>query len=151
MKQGATDYLLKDRLARLGEAVKQALRQKEAQEALRQSEARFSKIFHVSPVGIVISEFEHGHVLDVNESFLSMIGYERRDIIHHTIADFGISLTLANQHIFSESLRQSRTVRNVEQDFQTKSGELRQGPTSTKMIQSCNKTFLLPFLVYISY
>ena len=48
MKRGATDYLLKDRLARLGPAVAQALEQrrlrterKQAQEALGRSEARY--------------------------------------------------------------------------------------------------------------
>lgn len=48
MKQGAVDYLLKDRLARLGEAVKHAVEQKQlrtfkrlAEVALQESEARF--------------------------------------------------------------------------------------------------------------
>ena len=51
IKQGATDYLLKDRLARLGPAVKQALEQhrvrvarKEAEVALRESEDRFRQL-----------------------------------------------------------------------------------------------------------
>ncbi len=51
MKQGAADYLLKDRLARLGQAVANALQQKQervqrqaAQAALRQSEERFRRM-----------------------------------------------------------------------------------------------------------
>ncbi len=51
MKQGATDYLLKDRLARLGPAVTQALEkgrlrreQCRASEALRESEERFREV-----------------------------------------------------------------------------------------------------------
>jgi signal transduction histidine kinase len=39
MKQGATDYLLKDRMARLGEAVKSALREKGLRDEKRQAEA----------------------------------------------------------------------------------------------------------------
>src|SRR5437016_4743229 len=38
MKQGAADYLLKDRLARLGQVVTQALEQKQLREAQRQAE-----------------------------------------------------------------------------------------------------------------
>jgi len=38
MKLGASDYMLKDRLARLGEAVKQALQQKKLREARKQTE-----------------------------------------------------------------------------------------------------------------
>ncbi len=51
MKQGATDYLLKDRLARLGPAVTQALEQSRlrkerarSEEALRESEERFRQL-----------------------------------------------------------------------------------------------------------
>ncbi len=51
MKQGAVDYLLKDRLGRMGQAVAQALEQKhlrdekrQAEEALRESELRYRTI-----------------------------------------------------------------------------------------------------------
>ena len=51
MKEGASDYLLKDRLARLGPAVRQALeksnllkQRQRAEEALRESEERFRQI-----------------------------------------------------------------------------------------------------------
>ena len=51
MRQGASDYLLKDRLARLGQAVARVLEehgvrlaQKETENALRESEARFRRL-----------------------------------------------------------------------------------------------------------
>ncbi len=51
MKQGATDYLLKDRLSRLGQAIDRALEQKrlrdekkQSQDALRTSEVRFRSL-----------------------------------------------------------------------------------------------------------
>ena len=51
MKQGAADYLLKDRLVRLGQAVKQAVQQKklrnqkrQAEVALQESEERFRRL-----------------------------------------------------------------------------------------------------------
>jgi PAS domain S-box-containing protein len=56
MKQGAADYLLKDRLARLGQAVANALHQKrerderrEAQAALRENEVRFRRLADNAP------------------------------------------------------------------------------------------------------
>src|SRR5258708_1657218 len=150
MKQGATDYLLKDRLGRLGEAVSHALRQKVAQTALRQSEASFSKIFHVSPVGIVISDIESGRVLDVNESFLSMIGYDRDDIVGHAPVEFGMQLSLANQYVYSKSFSQSTTIRTSEEEFSTKSGELRQALISAEAIELANKTCVLSFIYDIT-
>ena len=51
MHQGAADYLLKDRLARLGQAIEQALERKrlraerrQAEETLRESEARYKRL-----------------------------------------------------------------------------------------------------------
>src|SRR5512134_2568910 len=57
MKQGAADYLLKDRLARLGPAVARALQEvterrarQQAEEALRTSETRFRTMAEAAPV-----------------------------------------------------------------------------------------------------
>ena len=57
MKQGAADYLLKDRLARLGPAVVRALQEvterrarQQVEEALRASEARFRMMAEAAPV-----------------------------------------------------------------------------------------------------
>ena len=57
MKQGAADYLLKDRLARLGPAVVRALQEvaerrarQQAETALRASEARFRTMAEAAPV-----------------------------------------------------------------------------------------------------
>lgn len=53
MKSGATDYLLKDRLARLGHAVAQALERKRLIEEKRQAEQRlFLETFHDSLTGL---------------------------------------------------------------------------------------------------
>src|SRR5260221_2998390 len=59
MQRGAADYLLKDRLARLGPAVERAMRAKKLREerrlselALRESEARFRKMADTAPVMI---------------------------------------------------------------------------------------------------
>ena len=53
MKAGAADYLLKDRLARLGHAVTQALKRKKLIEEKRQAEQRlFLETFHDSLTGL---------------------------------------------------------------------------------------------------
>ena len=68
MKQGADDYLMKDRLARLGPSIQNALNQKHlrkekarADAALRQSEARYRDIFKTAPVSIWEEDFTEVH------------------------------------------------------------------------------------------
>ncbi len=74
MRQGATDYLLKDRLRRLGPAVRRALAEKqmrqekrEAEQALRASEARFYSFMNHSPALAFIKDGD-GRILYMNNT-----------------------------------------------------------------------------------
>ncbi len=87
MKQGAADYLLKDRLGRLGEAVQRALASKrlraekmEADEALRQSEARFRTAFEGAAIGMTLVA-PSGRILQVNPAFRALLGYSKEELL----------------------------------------------------------------------
>lgn len=87
MRLGATDYLLKDRLGRLGPAISRALElgrlrreQRENVEALRSSEARYHALFDYAPDGILIDN-SNGTYLDANASACRMFGYARTEFI----------------------------------------------------------------------
>lgn len=74
MRQGATDYLLKDRLRRLGPAVRRALadrqirqEKREAELALRASEARFYSFMNHSPALAFIKDRD-GRILYMNNT-----------------------------------------------------------------------------------
>jgi PAS domain S-box-containing protein len=93
MKNGATDYLLKDRLVRLGPAVTHAMTEnrlrherRETNEALRVSEGRYRTLFEHAPDGIVIAD-PHGRYLDANASICQMLGYARAELIGLHSAD----------------------------------------------------------------
>jgi PAS domain S-box-containing protein len=81
MRAGAADYILKDRIARLGQAVTHALdrshserEQKAAELAFRDAEARYRDIFENALEGIFRIALD-GRYLVVNPSFASMMGY----------------------------------------------------------------------------
>ena len=87
LRRGASDYLIKDRLARLGPAVRHAVeksrlrREREmAERALRESEQRFRRIFESNMVGILFWK-TNGNVTEANDSFLNMVGYTREDLL----------------------------------------------------------------------
>ncbi len=73
IKQGADDYLLKDRLGRLGQAVAQAI---EANR-LRQRDKILSAILDADLLGIV-SWDNHGIIREANDCFLRIIGHDRQ-------------------------------------------------------------------------
>ena len=63
---------------------------KEAEEALRESEAKFSKAFGSSPVMMAITTLKEGAVLEVNQGFHSALGFQREDLIGKTLVSAGV-------------------------------------------------------------
>ena len=81
LHEGATDYLLKDRLTRLGAAAVRALeakqhrdKRRQAEEGLRESEQRYRGLFEGVPTGLYRST-PSGQLLDVNPAMIRMLGY----------------------------------------------------------------------------
>ncbi|HEY6951935.1 MAG TPA: PAS domain S-box protein, partial [Bacteroidota bacterium] len=62
---------------------------KQAEVALRESEQRFSKVFYASPVPASITRESDGRYVDVNESFLKRMGYDREEVIGRSALDIG--------------------------------------------------------------
>lgn len=91
MKEGATDYLLKDRLARLGPAVRQALEQQQLRAAQQQAEEKYRSIFENTIEGI-FQTTPDGRFLTANSPFARMLGYASADALMEAIHDIGHQL-----------------------------------------------------------
>ena len=90
MKYGATDYLLKDRISRLGGAVQRAMEQKylrEDRERLGASLSLFRALVDRASDGIDVVDPETGRFLDVNETSCERLGYTRDELLSMTVAD----------------------------------------------------------------
>ncbi len=60
---------------------------KNAEESLRESEERFKMLFEQAPIGYQSLD-ENGYMIDVNETWLEMMGYEKNEVIGHWFCDF---------------------------------------------------------------
>ncbi|MDZ4402454.1 PAS domain S-box protein [Prosthecobacter sp.] len=90
MKLGATDYLLKDRLARLGASIKQALEQKRLQTERRRIEMSLNLVRTLvehSSDGFEVIDPETGRFLDVNETTCLRLGYSRDELLSMSVPD----------------------------------------------------------------
>src|SRR5258707_11313581 len=63
---------------------------KRAEEALRESEERFSRAFHSSPAPLIITRLDDGRFLNANDAFLLAFEYERAEVIGETVLDLNI-------------------------------------------------------------
>jgi two-component system cell cycle sensor histidine kinase/response regulator CckA len=85
MKAGATDYVIKEHVKRLGPAVVHALEERQvrqerrrAEEALRQSEERFRGLYENATIGLYRTTPE-GRILMANPAAVRMLGYDSFD------------------------------------------------------------------------
>ena len=116
---------------------------KEAEEALRHSEERFSKAFHISPAPTVIIAFADGRCVDVNDSFLRMLGYSREELIGHTESELHVCTGVGDYKGAVQKLAESGFVRNELIHLRTKSGEIRETLVSAETIALKEKKFIL--------
>ncbi len=98
---------------------------KEAEEALRKSEEKFSKAFHASPDWIAITRVGDGNYLEVNDAFLGITGYGREEVIGRTSNELGIWANQQDRITMLKLLNEHGLVRNLEVEFRIKSGEPR--------------------------
>jgi PAS domain S-box-containing protein len=109
--------------------------QKQAVEAVRESESRFAKAFKANPQPMSLTTLEDGRYLDVNESFLSMIGYSYEEVIGHTTKELGIWDKRWHRDQMAETLKTAGTFRNFETTFRTKSGKLKVLLSSAEVLE----------------
>ena len=65
-------------------------KRKQAEEALRISEEKFSKLFFASPVPITITTLKEGRMLEANNSFLKQSGFSRQECLGRTSLELGL-------------------------------------------------------------
>ena len=74
IREGAADYILKDRLSRLADAVKRALEASHLKEAQREAEERFKLLFTEARDGIVLIDAKTGLTVECNAAFEHQTG-----------------------------------------------------------------------------
>lgn len=148
MKAGANDFFAKNKLIRLVPAVERELRdaqerriRQRTERQLHQSEDRFAKVFQTSPIGICISTFPEGRVIDVNARYCELFGYSRDELLGRHSTDIGIWVDDNERTSLITRLDQHERIHNEEVDFYTKTGEVRHCLVSYEQItlgvQSC--------------
>ena len=113
---------------------------KEAEEALRQSEERFSRAFRLSPVAIALSTLPEGRFIDVNDSFLQTFDFSREMVIDRTASDLSIWENAEDLAKISGILKEGKAVCGMECKFRTRSGDSRSALVFVEKIQLSNAT-----------
>ena len=90
----------------------------------RESETRFSTVFHGSPVGMTISRLQDGRYRDLNQAFVDQFGYSRKEALGKTSLQLKIWDSVEAREEFVRALKTRGSVQNVETRSQTKAGAM---------------------------
>jgi PAS domain S-box-containing protein len=123
--------------------VRDITERKRAEEALRESEEKFSKAFRSSPEVIVISRLSDSTLLEVNDTFLRLTGYTREEIINKITTEVGVWAKPEERAGMIKLLREKGAVRNEEYSFRMKSGEIRTWLFSAEIANINNEPCIL--------
>jgi PAS domain S-box-containing protein len=124
-----------DEVTAIGAVVIDQTERRNAEEALRESEHKFSLAFLTSPYAITITRLTDGTLLEVNEAFLSQTGYSREEALASSTLALGIWVDEEDRARVLHQLLAGRPVLGHEYRFQTKSGEILYGLFSAQILE----------------
>ena len=112
----------------------------------RESDTRFQTIFHASPIGMAITRFADGRYLDVNEEFLSLMGYAREEVVGETATKLQAWVVPSDREWFIAQLSGQHRVQNRSAKFRKKSGEIWIARLAAEIIDVAGETVILSLL-----
>ena len=96
--------------------------QKMAEDALRESEERFRTVFHSSPVAICITSLNKGRLLDGNDAYWELSGYDPNTSIGRDYIELNMWDNPQDRVPFVEELREKRSFYNPDYIFMDTKG-----------------------------
>ncbi|HET9223584.1 MAG TPA: PAS domain S-box protein, partial [Roseiflexaceae bacterium] len=105
-----------------------------ANQLLRQSEERFAKVFHFSPVAIGIATLVDGRFIDVNQHFVQLTGYAHDDIVGGSTSGLDVWSDAETRASIVQRLYQHQPIRDIEATCHAPVGAIRQVLFSAELI-----------------
>ncbi len=132
------------------EIERQLHEREQAEEALRDSEEKFSSAFKNSPSSICIVSVATGNFTEINESFARFIGYPPQEIIGHTPNEMHLFVSEEELNRMATELQENNRIYNQEFQSRRKSGEVRLGLFSAEVINIGGKPYVIMVITDIT-
>jgi len=93
-------------------------------EAIKQSEEKFSQVFNNNPEIMWISTLDRGVFFDVNEAFVSELGYLREEVVGKSVLEVNVWEDLNMEKQMVEELKVNEAINNRVTKFKGKDGKV---------------------------
>lgn len=119
---------------------------KQMESVVQLSEEKFSKAFNSNPALMAISDASDLRFVEVNRTFLDVLGYSKEEVIGKTSHELNLFEDYSPKDIILQELQRCGSFRNLELRVRTRSGELRNGIFSADIIELEDRQFILTVL-----
>ena len=118
----------------------------EEQESLQ----KFNRIFSLNPTPMAVSSMPERKFTEVNDAFLSVLGFSEPEIIGKTSAELGLFVSQTSQDNLALQLQDSGRVRDVDLQVRTKGGDIIEGVFSGEIIENHGKKSFLTVMTDVT-
>ncbi|SNR97693.1 PAS domain S-box-containing protein [Humidesulfovibrio mexicanus] len=115
----------------------------EAEEQLRQSEERFSRLFRYSPEAMALVDTDDNRFADANEAFQKLTGYSNQELIGKDSAGMAFYAKESSRAVIHEMIRKDGHVEHYEFEGRKKDGQIIQCAISCHLITIGDKRYIL--------
>lgn len=122
---------------------------KKTENALKESEEKFAKVFHDASVLIAITDMNDATYIDVNEQSIKVSGFSREEIIGHTATEIGW-IKAEDQFRMISEIKDKGQFTRLEIDFKAKDGRIISGWVNGDEIIIGGKSCLLTVTIDIT-
>jgi PAS domain S-box-containing protein len=126
-------------------------KRKQVEEALKDSEDKYSKAFHTAPYAITITSAKDGKFVEINDAFTALSGFTREEALADSTIGLKLWANIENRNYVVSTLFEGKEVAGMEFMFKTKSGEIGTGLFSAQIIHLHNEPFILSSINDITY
>jgi PAS domain S-box-containing protein len=123
---------------------------KDASQLLKKSEEKFSKAFRESPMSMTLTSIKDLHFIEVNATFEQLAGWSREEVIGRTPFDIGLCVDQNEIILLTKRLQAGGSLRNIELQFHTRSGQVLTGLMSAELIEVSGELCALSGVVDIT-
>jgi PAS domain S-box-containing protein len=118
-------------------------KRKAVERQLRENEEKFRAAFHTSPDAINLNRLDDGVFVEINRGFTEIMGYCPADIIGKSSLDFGVWRKYEDRNAIVMQLQERGAVDDFEAEFVTKSGDVRIGLMSARIVKIAGEKLIL--------
>ena len=115
----------------------------QAQERLKDSEAKFAAVFQDSPTAITVVKVEDGTFVDANKAAELISGYQREEVIGRSAVELGIFADPAQRHDAMRLIEESGRVDQFRYDIRKKNAEVAIMEFSGRLIKIKGEPFVV--------